>query len=446
MNVPHIGLRREDISRWERRAPLTPREVARLVAGGLPVDVQSSDVRVFDDAAYREAGASVVENLERCNVIFAVKEIPAEVILSQKTYVFFAHVIKGQAANMPMLARLRAERCSLIDYERIVDAEGRRLVFFGRFAGLAGMIDTLWALGKRLAHEGRATPFSALRPAREYDDLAQARRAVEEVGRRLAADGCGRELAPLVVAFAGYGNVSGGAQEILSLLPTEEVAPAEVAALAARGRAFDKVVYKTVLKEEHLVEPAVDGAAFDLADYYDFPAKYRPALADYLPYLTVLVNCIYWDPRYPRFVTKADLAELFGSAETPRLRVIGDISCDVEGGIEATVKATGIEATVKATDPEAPLYVYDVDRREAVDGVAGRGPVILAVFNLPAELPVDASEYFGRQLEPFVAPLARADWANSFGKCELPDPIARATILYRGEFTAPYQHLERYLK
>ncbi|UCH77600.1 MAG: hypothetical protein JSU81_07645, partial [Candidatus Coatesbacteria bacterium] len=389
MNVPRIGLRREDISRWERRAPLTPREVARLVAGGLPVDVQSSEVRVFEDIAYREAGASVVENLERCNVIFAVKEIPPDVILPDKTYVFFAHVVKGQAANMPMLARLRAERCSLVDYERIVDAEGRRLVFFGRFAGLAGMIDTLWALGKRLAHEGRATPFADLRPAWEYDDLAEARRAVEEVGRRLAAEGCGRDLAPLVVAFAGYGNVSGGAQEILGLLPTEEVAPAEVATLAARGDASEKVVYKTVLKEEHLVEPVAPVAAFDLADYYDFPAKYRPVLANFLGHITVLVNCIYWDPRYPHFVTKADLAKLFGAAEAPRLRVIGDLSCDVEGGIEATVKAT---------DPEAPLYVYDVELREAVDGVAGRGPVILAVFNLPAEIPLDASEYFGRQL------------------------------------------------
>jgi len=407
------------------------------VAEGLPVDVQSSEVRVFNDDVYREAGASVVESLERCNVIFAVKEIPADAILPDKTYVFFAHVIKGQAANMPMLARLRAARCSLVDYERIVDAEGRRLVFFGRFAGLAGMIDTLWALGRRLAHEGHASPFAALRPAWEYADLHQARAAVEEVGKQLAAEGGGRGLTPLVVALAGYGNVSQGAQEILALLPTEEVAPADVPALTASGRASDRVVYKTVLREEHLVEPVAGGAAFNLAEYYDFPAKYRPVLAKYLPPLTVLVNCIYWDPRYPHFVTKADLAALFGPAETPRLRVIGDLSCDVEGGVEATVKAT---------DPEAPLYVYDVDRREAVDGVAGRGPVILAVFNLPAELPVDASAYFGRQLEPFVAPVARADWTGSFGKCGLPDPIARATILYRGDFTAPYQYLERYLK
>jgi alpha-aminoadipic semialdehyde synthase len=155
-----------------------------------------------------------------------------------------------------------------------------------------------------------------------------------------------------------------------------------------------------------------------------------------LPYFTVLVNCIYWDARYPRFVTKGDLAALYGGPSSPRLRVIGDISCDVEGGIEATVKGT---------TPDSPVYVYDVERRRAVDGVAGTGPVILAVFNLPAEIPRDASAYFGRQLEPYVAPLARVDWDVGFSASELPAPVKAATILYRGEFTPQYRYLERYL-
>ncbi len=432
-----IGIRREDVNRWERRAPLTPGEVARLVAGeGLRVLVQPSDNRIFDDAAYEEAGATVAEDLRPCDVIFAVKEIPLGLILPRKVYVCFSHVIKGQPANMPTLAALRERGCSLIDYERIVDGEGRRLVFFGRFAGLAGMMDTLWALGKRLAFEGRETPFGALKAAWQYADLEDARAAVKDAGERIAGGGVGEGLAPLIVAFTGYGNVSRGAQEILGLLPLEEISPGEVAAVAASPKPSDRVVYKVVLKEEDMVEAKAEGAAFDLRDYYDYPAKYRPVLSKYLPHLTVLVNCIYWDARYPRFVTKGDLAALYRGAP-PRLRVIGDISCDVEGGIEATVKAT---------TPESPVYVYDVGRGEAVDGVGGDGPVILAVFNLPAELPRDASAYFGRQLEPYAAPIARADWEAAFSASELPAPVKAATILYRGEFTPQYQYLERYLK
>jgi alpha-aminoadipic semialdehyde synthase len=437
MNAPTIGLRREDINRWERRAPLTPREVARLVREeGLRVRVQPSDIRVFDDASYEEAGATVAEDLSPCDVIFAVKEIPPALILPGKVYAFFAHVVKGQAGNMAMLAALRERGCSLLDYERIVDAEGRRLVFFGRFAGLAGMVDTLWALGKRLAYERRETPFAALRAAWQYADLEDVRAAVKAVGERLAAGGVGEGLAPLLVAFAGYGNVSRGAQEILDLLPVKEISPAEVAATAGARKPSAKVVYKVVFKEEDMVEPRAEGAAFDLRDYYDYPAKYRPVLARYLPHLTVLVNCIYWDPRYPHFVSKRDLGALYRGEEAPRLRVLGDISCDVEGGIEATVKTTA---------PDSPIYVYDVGRGVAVDGVAGRGPVILAVYNLPAELPRDASAYFGRQLEPYAAPVARADWGAGFGAAELPAPVKAATILYRGEFTPPYQYLERYL-
>ena len=184
-----------------------------------------------------------------------------------------------------------------------------------------------------------------------------------------------------------------------------------------------------------MVEAAEAGAAFELQDYYDHPEKYRSILASCLPYVTVLVNCIYWEARYPRFVTKADLASLYAGPQ-PRLRVIGDISCDVEGGVEATVKQV---------DSDAPLYVYDVGRGEAVEGVAGNGPVILAVANLPAELPYDSSAYFGSQLEPYVAPIARADWRASFDAVELPAPIKAATILYRGELTPAYEYIREYL-
>jgi saccharopine dehydrogenase (NAD+, L-lysine-forming) len=438
MNQPTIGIRREDVNPWERRAPLTPREVAHLVADeGLSVIVQPSENRVFDDDAYAEAGATVAEDLGPCDVIFAVKEIPPERILADKTYVSFAHVIKGQPANMPMLRRLVERRCSLMDYELVVDEEGRRLVFFGRYAGLAGMIDTLRALGRRLAREGRETPLTALKAAWEYESLKEARAAVAAVGERVAGEGVGEGLAPLVVAFAGYGNVYRGAQEILDLLPVEGILPDEVADVAGGAGLSDKVIYKVVFKEEHMVRAKEAGAPFDLQDYYDRPEKYEPALVEYLPYVTVLVNCVYWDARYPHFVSKGDLAALYGGPSPPRLRVIGDLSCDVEGAVEATVKQV---------DSGSPVYVYDADRGEAVDGVAGNGPVILAVPNLPAELPRESSADFARRLKPYVAAVARADWRGSFDAVELPAPIKAATILYHGGFTPRYEHLEDYIR
>jgi saccharopine dehydrogenase (NAD+, L-lysine-forming) len=438
MDQPTIGIRREDVNPWERRAPLTPREVARLARDeGFSVIVQPSEARAFSDDAYAQAGARIAEDLGPCDVIFAVKEIPSERILADKIYVFFAHVIKGQPANMPMLRRLVERRCSLVDYELVVDGEGRRLVFFGRYAGLAGMIDTLRALGRRLAWEGRETPFAALKAAWEYGSWEEARAAAAEVGERVAAEGVGEGLAPLVVAFAGYGNVSRGAQEMLDLFPHEELAPADVAATASAAEPSDRLVYKVVFKEEHMVRSKEAGAPFDLQDYYDRPEKYEPALAEYLPYVTVLVNCVYWDARYPHFVSKADLASLYRGGSPPRLRVIGDISCDVEGAVEATVKQV---------DSGSPVYVYDVDRGGAVDGVAGNGPVILAVPNLPAELPLDSSADFAERLEPYVAAIARADWRGSFDAVALPAPIKAATILYNGDFTPRYEHLEGYIR
>nr|HPM25254.1 hypothetical protein [Phycisphaerae bacterium] len=135
-----IGIRREDKSQWEARVPLVPADVRVLIQEhGLAVQVQSSPIRRFAEAEYRAAGATIVDDLRACPIILGVKEIPPRYFEPGKTYVFFSHTIKGQPANMPMLKRLLELGCTLIDYERIVDEHGRRLVFFGRFAGLAGM-------------------------------------------------------------------------------------------------------------------------------------------------------------------------------------------------------------------------------------------------------------------------------------------------------------------
>ena len=449
-----IGIRREDKSIWERRVPIIPEHARQLQEeNDIEVWVQPSDIRVFREEEYAQAGVQVEEDLSACSVVFAVKEIPAHLFQPDHTYVFFAHVIKGQPYNMPMLKRMMELGCQLIDYEKVTDERERRLIFFGRHAGLAGMIDTLWALGQRLDWEGIPNPFSDLRQSHQYGSLVEAKAAVSAVGERIAQEGLPEQITPFICGFAGYGNVFRGANEIIELLPVREIEPQEIAAVAQSADYARNILYKVVFKEEHTVEPispehrpsADPGRRFELQDYYDHPEKYRSKFHTYLPHLTVLVNCVYWEAKYPRLVTKADLKRLYGGAEPPfyqlrtrpRLRVIGDISCDIEGAIEGTVKST---------EPGDPVFVYDPFEDRAIDGIEGRGPVIMAVDILPSELPRDASEYFSGVLMRYVPAIAQADYSVPFEELALPPEIKRAVIVYQGELTPDYCYLEEYVR
>lgn len=436
--MQRIGIRREDKSVWEVRAPLVPEHVGQLVREhGVPVRVQASDRRVFADADYAALGAEIGPDLTGCSVVMGVKEIPCAALTPDTTYLFFSHTIKGQPHNMAMLRRLRELRCSLIDYERITDEQGRRLVFFGHHAGLAGMIDSLWALGQRLAVEGRHTPLKQIQPAHRYASLAEAEAQISAVAEACRTGDELNGMGPIVVGITGYGKVAQGAQSIMRLFNPQVVAPQDLAGLDLR--ALDGRFVQVVFREEDMVQPASAQTQFELQDYYQHPEKYVGVFDRFLGKLTVLVNCIYWEQRYPRLVTLDALNGLYGTyggAPHPRLRVIGDISCDVNGSIECTVKAT---------DPGNPVYVYDVSRHEARDGFAGNGPVVMAVDALPTELPREASQAFSDALVGLLPGLARADQAAAFADWDLPGPLKRAVILHRGEFTPNYAYMQRFV-
>ncbi|HSR33088.1 MAG TPA: bifunctional lysine ketoglutarate reductase /saccharopine dehydrogenase family protein [Anaerolineae bacterium] len=432
-----IGIRREDKSEWERRVPVTPQDAAELKQEhGIHVVVQSSPTRAFTDEEFTKAGITVQEDLSSCPVVFGIKEVPKEAFAPGRAYVFFAHVIKGQLYNMPMLRRMLQQGCTLIDYERVVDDKNRRLIFFGWHAGVAGMIDTLWALGQRLAWQGIANPFTEFRQTHTYHDLAEVKAALGQVRARIEREGLPAQVSPLIVGVAGYGNVSKGAQEILDLLPVIDIDPDQVASLAGDSDYSQHHLYKAVFKEWHMVEPASPGSTFELQDYYEHPEKYQGVFEQYVPHLTVLVNAIYWTERYPRLVTKDYLKELFDSTEEPRLQVIGDISCDVEGAIECTVKST---------EPGDPIYVYNPLSGEVRDGHQGPGVVVMAVDILPSELPREASSDFSRVLKPFIPAIARCDFAAPFEECNLPPEIKRAVIAYQGRLTPDYQYIQEFL-
>jgi alpha-aminoadipic semialdehyde synthase len=429
---PTIGIRREDKNEWERRVPITPDHVRQLTKEGIAVIVQPSGIRAFPDESYREAGAVIQDDLSGCALVLAVKEIPVALFRAKRTYMFFAHVIKGQPHNMPMLQKLLDLGCSLIDYEKVVDDQNRRLIFFGRHAGLAGMTDTLWALGQRLESEGIPTPFSGIQQTRHYKDLAAVKEAVRKVGGKIEAEGLPASLVPMVFGFAGYGNVSLGAQEIFDLLPHREVKPEEL------KRVHDEKpgqIVKVVFREEHMVEPKDPATPFDLQEYYDHPERYQGTFSEYVPYLSVLANCIYWAPQYPHLVTREDVRKLYASG-SHSLRILGDISCDVNGAIECNLKCTEVGD---------PVYVYQVKTDSVSPGVQGDGPVVLAVDNLPCELPVESSRDFGDALMPFLSTIVRCDYRKPFEHLDLPAPILRAVIAHQGQLTPDYAYISEHL-
>jgi alanine dehydrogenase len=428
-----IGIRREDKSRWERRVPFAPRHVKALVNQGFDMRIQPSKIRVFKDEEYDEVGATVQEDLSKCDVVFGIKEFPINVFRDGQAYMYFAHVIKGQPKNMPMLRALMDTGCTLVDYEKVTDENNRRLIFFGNYAGLAGMLEAFYTLGKRLEWEGVATPFLGLRRPLHYGSLDEAKAALEVVARWMEKEGLPESLTPLVVGFAGYGNVSKGAQEIFDLLPHEEVQPKDLDSFIKNAEYSNRKLYKVVFYEKDMVEPLGD-QEFDLQGYFGHPENYTGVFGQYLPNLTLLVNCIYWDERYPRLVTKKWLRENWTS--NTKLRVIGDISCDIEGSIECTLKAT---------EPGDPIFTYLPETNDIKMGWEGDGPVIMAVDILPSELPREASLYFGDLLTPFVPAIAKAEYAADFTALDLPPVIKRAVIVHKGRLTPDYEYIEGFL-
>jgi saccharopine dehydrogenase (NAD+, L-lysine forming) len=426
-----IGIRREDKNQWEKRVPLIPEHVKQLKEEyDIETMIQPSPIRVFKENDYRRAGAVVSEDLSACDVVFAVKEIPVDFFEKNKTYVFFSHTIKGQDYNMPMLKHMMKNGCNLIDYEKIVDSNGRRLVFFGRFAGLAGMIDTLWALGRRLKWEKKDSVFSDIKKTVDYHDLSSIKQHLVKIGKKIEKKGVCKSLTPLIFGFAGYGNVSKGAQEVLDLLPVEEIRPSQIESVF--DNPSNKVVYKVVFKEEDMVEPKK--RYFELQDYYKHPEKYKPAFHRYVPFLTVLMNCVYWDDRYPRLISKDFVKTNFKNDF--RLKVVGDISIDINGAVEFTEKST---------TPDMPVFVYDPLTDTFEDGFTSDGIVVMAVDNLPCELPRDSSRAFSESLWRFVPEIVKTDYNKNFEDIKLPSEIKNALILHKGKLTPDYEYINKFL-
>lgn len=429
-----IGIRREDKNIWEKRTPLIPSDVKELIENyGIKVIVQPSEIRIFKDDDYLRAGAEISEDLSKAEFIFGVKEIPPEKLLPEKTYVFFAHVIKGQKHNMPMLKKLMELKCNLIDYERIVDEQGRRLIFFGKYAGYAGLMETLHAFGKKLDLMGIKNPFSIIEQPYKYSSVEDAKEALKKVRDKILKDGLPDKILPLTVGFAGYGNVSKGAQEFFDILPHKEISPDKLLVDFDSLKDEKHQLIKIVFKEKDTVR-RIEGD-FNLNEFFSNPEYYESIFEKYLPKLKVLLNCIFWTERYPRLVTRKfllDHPEISNS-----LFVIGDISCDINGAIEITYKAT---------QPDVPCFTFNPFENKFYDDVQKNGIAVMAVDNLPCEFSRESSSEFSKVLKNFIPQMLQNHFDKEFSELNLPYPIKKAIIVHKGKLTEEYKYIEKYLE
>jgi alpha-aminoadipic semialdehyde synthase len=421
-----VGLLRETKNRFERRAALAPEQVADLRRDGIAVCVERSAIRIFADEEYAAAGANVVEDASDCRLVVGVKEVQANRIRPGQSVMCFSHTIKGQQHNMGLLRAVLEWGATLIDHEAIVDERGVRQVTFGRYAGLVGGHEALWALGHRMAALGVVTPLADLKNAIAFDGLADMVASTGDVLRRLAAHGLGA----LVVVVTGEGRVSRGALEYFDRIGAKPIDVAEAAALRSRPeRGLGEAVRVLHLRDRDVYARAGAQGAFDFADFVRHPELYACTAPMYLPYARALVNGSYWDAPFPRVLDASAARRMLDNGTLPW--VLADLACDLRGGIEWTVRTT---------ESDAPAFVFDPKRERATVGLQGDGVAIVAVDNLPCALPRDASADFSRALAPFVRTFFRAD-AGAPGAGGLPPALHTAVVAARGALTDAHRHL-----
>lgn len=427
-----LGIVKETKNNWERRVPLNPEAVKELINKGFDVVIQPSEIRIYSDEEFEAVGAKVCNDLSECDFIIGVKEIPISEIIPDIPHLFFSHVIKGQEYNMPMLQYIIDKNVTLLDYEKIADEENRRLVFFGEYAGNAGMIDTLHGLGKRLKeHYGLDTPFLKVKHAFQYKSVKDAIKHLKVIGKEIEENGLPDKITPLNIFLMGYGHVSHGARLILEALPIEEIPPEEL--LAKQPELKNNKIYLTTFKEKHMVE-RIDGGVFSLPHYYNHPGNYRSRMEKYLMYCSVYINAIYWDPHSPVFLPKYLLQKM--QTKKQKLIIIGDITCDIKGSVAATVKHTW---------PDNPVFIYNAKTGNTTDDYEGEGFAVMAVDNLPCEFPQESSDNFSKTVMPLMESMLLNDYSKSIHDSSLPDEIKKACITHQGKLEKDYKYLREFL-
>ena len=396
-----IGLIRETKNPVDNRVALTPSQMAAL-QNRYPDDefvVQSSDTRVFPDAAYREAGLTITDRMDDCDVLFGIKEVEVHTLIPDKHYFFFGHIAKQQASNRPLLQALVKKRITFSDYEYLVDDHNRRLCAFGWWAGFVGTYYTLRGYGIRHGL------FELPKPDRQFsmEKLLNALRSVN--------------LPSVKLLVTGNGRVSHGVQELLEQIGAERLPEEDflsdrpVCKLSFCAADADKLVVRK------------DGTAFSWEDFQANPSQYSSDFMRWGRHADILVSAHFWNPKAPVYLTQKDLAN-----PELKIRFIGDISCDIQGSLQSTLRAS---------THDEPYYDYDPDTAsEAPAFSSDRHITVMAVDTCPNALAADTSAYFGEKLiEHVFVPLL--DRQHS-------DVIQRSTILEHGRLTPRFSYLKSF--
>lgn len=443
-----LGIRREEFSKWERRVVLVPAHCRKLLfqfRGHLQIKVQPSDTRIYSNSKYEEVGCEVAEDITDCDLILGVKQVPVDKLYPNKTYMFFSHTIKAQEQNMAMLDSILEKNISLIDYEKITDDKGNRLVAFGQFAGNAGAIDILMGLGSFLLNRGIGSPFINISQSHHYKNIDNAKDSIRSVGTAIESVGLCDKIVPFIVGVTGSGRCANGTMDILKLLPHEFITPEELPDLMEEASKnpsrYGKQIYICQFSQKHLAtlkEP--NGKPFDKDHYYTNPEAYLPIFErEYLQYLSVLVNNIYWDDRFPRLITEEYLKQHVGQKKPLRLLAISDVTADFRGSIDFLKKFTTIDY---------PFFVYDAKTGNIDDNykTANSGILYCSIENHPSQFPLDASNYFSTNLINFLPHIIRADRTQPLLQQGLGGPIERATITLGGKLTNLFTYIEKLRK
>ena len=396
-----IGLIREGKTPPDKRVPLTPKKCAEAQASfpGLRVVVQSSPTRSYADQEYRDLDLEVLADVSDCDVLMGVKEVPADQLIANKTYLFFSHTVKQQPANRNLLRAVLAKNITLIDYELLTNARGERIVAFGRYAGIVGAYNGLLTYGRK--HN-----LFALKPAHECVDMDDMQEEFFKV----------KKLPGIKMVVTGSGRVAQGALEVLDRMGIRRVSVYDYL-----YHGFNEPVYAQLLSSDY--NRRRDGRVWDTQDFHANPQDYESTFGLFLPVTDLLIACAYWHPAAPKLFAEAD-------TQRPdfRINTIADVTCDVNGSIPTTKRSSTIAEPVFDYNPATGALEPPYSRPANL--------TVMAVDNLPCELPRNASRDFGRQLLDNVFPHLVGDDADGV--------IARATIAKGGQLTARYQYLTDY--
>ncbi len=397
-----IALIREGRIPPDKRVAFTPRQVEEILQRFPHVNIicQPSPIRCFSENEYRDVGIAITEDVSNADILMGIKEVQIPNLLSNKTYLFFSHTLKKQPHNKKLLQEVVNKNIRLIDYETLKDHQGNRLVAFGRYAGIVGAYNALWTYGKRYG-------VFSLRRAFECFDINDLKLELRNV-----------KLPPIKLVLTGAGRVAKGAMETLDTAGIRKVTPEDFLA-----KNFSEPVYAQLSSADYHVRKT--GGHFNRDEFHRQPDLYRSTFLPFTQASDILLAGAYWNPGAPVLFTREDAA-----SPDFHIKIIADITCDINGSVPTTKRATSI--------PD-PLFDYDPATGEERAPLSGENNItVMAIDNLPCELPRSASEEFGRDLiDKILQPLLVNDTAGI---------IARATIAEKGHLTTNFSYLSDMLR